>query len=85
METDISARLFWSGHSQALRLPKEFRFDGDEVRLVRMGTGILVTPIQKRKKKNALCDDYFAQKSVIDDDFMATRPLNQIAKSERIF
>jgi antitoxin VapB len=33
MET---AKIFWSGRSQAVRLPKEFRFDSDEVRIRRV-------------------------------------------------
>lgn len=28
-----TAKLFWSGRSQAVRLPKDFRFSGDEVRI----------------------------------------------------
>ena len=32
------AKLFWNGRSQAVRLPKEFRFDGDEVEIVREKT-----------------------------------------------
>ena len=42
MET---AKLFWSGRSQAIRLPKEFRFDGDEVRIRRHGSGVILEPI----------------------------------------
>ena len=34
-----TARLFWSGRSQAVRLPKEFRFDGVEVRIRREPDG----------------------------------------------
>ena len=32
-----TAKVFWSGRSQAVRLPKEFRVDGDEVRIHRQG------------------------------------------------
>jgi antitoxin VapB len=39
------ARLFWNGRSQAVRLPKEFRFEGDRVRVTRMGAGILLEPV----------------------------------------
>jgi antitoxin VapB len=38
MET---AKLFWSGRSQAVRLPKEFRIDGSEVRIRRHGAAII--------------------------------------------
>ena len=42
------AKLFWNGRSQAVRLPKEFRFEGDRVRIMRMGAGILLEPIPEK-------------------------------------
>lgn len=42
MET---AKLFWSGRSQAVRLPKEFRIDGTEVRIRRHGAAVILEPI----------------------------------------
>ncbi|UNU73367.1 type II toxin-antitoxin system VapB family antitoxin [Moraxella nasovis] len=41
----ITARLFYSGNSQAIRLPKEFRFDGDKVQLKKHGNQLIITPI----------------------------------------
>jgi antitoxin VapB len=41
-----TARLFTTGGSQAIRLPKEFRFPGKAVRLRRTKAGVLVTPEQ---------------------------------------
>ena len=32
------AKVFWSGRSQAVRLPKTFRFDTDQVRIRRHGS-----------------------------------------------
>ena len=43
-ETRI-ARLFRNGRSQAVRLPHEFRFAGDRVRVRRMGRGVLLEPL----------------------------------------
>jgi antitoxin VapB len=42
MET---AKIFWSGRSQAVRLPKEFRFDTDQVRIRRHGQAVILEPI----------------------------------------
>ena len=39
------AKLFWNGSSQALRLPKEFRFIGKEVRLSKQGDKVIIEPI----------------------------------------
>jgi antitoxin VapB len=40
-----TAKVFWSGRSQAVRLPKEFRFDTDAVRVRRHGTAVILEPI----------------------------------------
>ena len=40
-----TAKIFWSGRSQAVRLPKEFRLDGEEVRIRRQGKAIILEPI----------------------------------------
>ena len=36
------AKLFQNGRSQAVRLPREFRFEGDRVRVRRVGNGVLL-------------------------------------------
>jgi antitoxin VapB len=40
-----TAKLFRNGRSQAVRLPREFRFDGEEVRIRRVPEGILLQPM----------------------------------------
>ena len=40
-----TARLFQSGRSQAVRLPKEYRFVGTEVVVKHFGNGVLLLPI----------------------------------------
>ena len=39
------AKLFKNGRSQAVRLPREFRFEGDRVKVRRVGRGLLVEPV----------------------------------------
>lgn len=41
-----TAKLFKTGRSQAVRLPKEFRFEGKEVRIRRVGLGVLLEPMK---------------------------------------
>ena len=61
-----TAKLFSTGGSQALRLPKEFRFPGKTVTLRRTPKGVLITPATDdhatlRKKLLALagsCPDF---------------------------
>jgi antitoxin VapB len=45
------AKLFQNGRSQAVRLPREFRFEGDRVRIRRLGQGVLLEPIIQDPKE----------------------------------
>ena len=40
-----TAKVFWSGRSQAVRLPKDFRFDTATVRIRRHGSAVILEPI----------------------------------------
>jgi antitoxin VapB len=40
-----TAKLFWSGRSQAVRLPKDFRFPGKEVHIRRHGGAVILEPL----------------------------------------
>ena len=40
-----TAKLFWTGRSQAVRLPREFRFEGGEVRIRRHGSAVILEPV----------------------------------------
>lgn len=40
-----TAKLFWTGRFQAVRLPEAFRFDGKEVRIRRQGHAVILQPI----------------------------------------
>jgi antitoxin VapB len=42
-----TAKLFKNGESQAVRLPKEFRFTGDEVLIKRVGSAVVLLPKAK--------------------------------------
>jgi antitoxin VapB len=57
------ARVFMSGRSQAVRLPKEFRFDTDRVVIRREGRSVVLTPPFKD------WDDYFENSTPLTDDF----------------
>ena len=54
-----TAKVFMSGNSQAIRLPKELRINGDEVYISKNKNQIVI--IEKKKKKffKATLDDIF--------------------------
>ncbi len=62
-----TAKLFQNGKSQAVRLPKEFRFHGDKVYIKRMGNAVILLPYHDAWK--SLIDGL----SLFSADFMEAR------------
>ncbi len=62
-----TAKLFKNGQSQAVRLPKEFRFEGTEVHIKRVGNAVVLLPVQHGWGSLAESLEMFS------DDFMARR------------
>ena len=58
------AKIFMSGNSQAVRLPKEFQFEVDEVEILRRGDEIIL-----RKKRDQLVD-VFTLLGALSQNFM---------------
>ena len=61
MET---AKIFFSGNSQAIRLPKEYRFEGEEVIIKKCGNTVMLFPKEKAWETfldgiNSFTDDFF--------------------------
>ena len=63
------AKIFWSGRSQAVRLPKEFRFETEEVTIRREGNSVILELPETKSTKDdwAWLDDL----TPFDDDFIA--------------
>ncbi|MHB8167155.1 MAG: antitoxin [Sulfuricella sp.] len=83
-ETRI-AKLFKNGASQAVRLPADFRFDGDEVYITRdETTGDVVLSTHPGAK---VWKEFFDLMRSIDvpADFMAERPMNRLPQTCGIF
>ena len=62
-----TAKLFKNGGSQAVRLPSDFRFPGDEVIIERSGDAVILRP------KPTGWDDFFGRKSKVPPDFLTNR------------
>ncbi|MDR3491279.1 MAG: type II toxin-antitoxin system VapB family antitoxin [Gammaproteobacteria bacterium] len=73
------AKLFQNGQSQAVRLPKEFRFEGNEVFIKKAGKVIILLPV-----KNPWAP-LFESISKFSDDFMNTREQPKQQDREDIF
>jgi antitoxin VapB len=66
-----------NGRSQAVRLPKEFRFDCDEVYIEKQGDAVLISA------KKPSWDDFFEEATAFGDDFLADR--DELPPQERDF
>ena len=64
------AKIFKNGQSQAVRLPKEFRFENQEELFVKkIEDGIILLP----KNDKSVWDNMFDRLDGFSDDFMQTR------------
>ena len=59
-----TAKIFETGRSQAIRLPKKFRFTGDEVFIQKLGDVVMLIPKEK------LWDTFLNGLNGFSDDFM---------------
>jgi antitoxin VapB len=60
-----TAKVFWSGRSQAVRLPRAFRVEAGEVRIRRRGRAIVLEPVPES------WDWLDAVAGELDDDFVS--------------
>ena len=63
----VTAKVFRNGRSQAVRLPKEFRFETDEVYVTRLGSAVVLLP------KKGGWDVLFDAMDGFTGDFMESR------------
>ncbi len=73
------AKLFKNGQSQAVRLPKEFRFEGTQVFIKRIGNAVLLLPEQNSWQI------LFDSLGLFSDDFMEVREQPEQQEREEIF
>jgi antitoxin VapB len=62
-----TAKVFTNGHSQAIRLPKEYRFQDSEVFVKKYEDMVILVP------KNSAWTTFMAGLSEFSDDFMMER------------
>jgi len=72
-----TAKLFKNGNSQAIRLPKEFRFEGDEVCVKQVGSVVVLYELNSRWRQLNEAVGQFT------DDFMADGRGDQGVSEER--
>ncbi len=76
MET---AKLFQNGSSQAVRLPKEFRFRGDRVYIKKLGNAVILLPIRNS------WESLTSSLAMFTEDFMQEREQPKLEPREDAF
>jgi len=74
-----TAKVFMNGRSQAVRLPKEYRFDDEEVYINRVGNIVMLYPKEEK------WTNFLASLEMFSDDFMdGAREQGTFEKRENI-
>ena len=84
MANGVRTTVFTNGGSQAVRIPKAFRFDVREVSVQPFRGGILLMPIQT----NLSLDNVFALCDSLDESergFLDERPCNAVPEKRDLF
>ena len=74
-----TAKLFKNGQSQSVRLPKEFRFEGDHVFIKKEGNMVILIPGKKT------WDTLIKSLGKFSHDFMSERIQPETQKLEKLF
>ena len=77
--TIATAKVFETGRSQAVRLPKEFRFDTDEVYIEKEGNRVILIP-----KPKVTWEKFFLESEPCPE-FLPERPDNDIPQERELF
>ncbi|MCD6271403.1 MAG: AbrB/MazE/SpoVT family DNA-binding domain-containing protein [Deltaproteobacteria bacterium] len=59
---ELIAKIFQNGRSQAVRIPKAFRFRGSEVKISKKGDKVILEPLERSKWPEGFWDIFFADK-----------------------
>jgi antitoxin VapB len=70
----ITAKLFMSGRSQAIRLPAKLRIAAKEVQIEQIGTGLWIQPQpEPDQDMGAWLQSFYASTEVLPDEFLDKR------------
>ena len=75
-----TAKIFRSGNSQAIRIPKEFQMEGDEVEIIKRGSSLVFRP-----KKMAWSSLFESLQKFTDDFLEQGRSQPKLQKRKRAF
>ncbi|MBF0233234.1 MAG: AbrB/MazE/SpoVT family DNA-binding domain-containing protein [Desulfamplus sp.] len=67
---ELIAKIFQNGRSQAVRIPKAFRFRGDEVKISKKGEKVILEPLERSSWPEGFWETF-----LVDKDFKTPEAL----------
>ncbi len=67
---ELIAKIFQNGRSQAVRIPKAFRFRGNEVKISKKGDKVILEPLERSRWPEGFWDTF-----LVDKDFKTPEAL----------
>ncbi len=67
---ELIAKIFQNGRSQAVRIPKAFRFRGNEVKITKKGDRVILEPLERSQWPKDFWDNFLE-----DQDFKTPEAL----------
>ncbi len=67
---ELIAKIFQNGRSQAVRIPKAFRFRGNEVKISKKGDKVILEPLERSSWPEGFWDTF-----LVDNDFKTPEAL----------
>ena len=68
---ELIAKIFQNGRSQAVRIPKAFRFRGNEVKISKKGDKVILEPLERSNWPEGFWDTF-----LVDKDFKTPEALS---------
>jgi virulence-associated protein VagC len=73
---ELTAKIFQNGRSQAVRIPKAFRFKDNEVKISKKGDKVILEPIEKSKWPEGFWDDFPVDKTFKTPEALPSKNFN---------
>lgn len=70
---ELIAKIFQNGRSQAVRIPKAFRFRGNEVKISKKGDKVILEPLERSKWPEGFWDTFLADKDFKTPDALPSK------------
>lgn len=73
---EATAKIFKNGRSQAVRLPKQFRFDSTEVKIRKEGNKVILEPMEREQWSKGFWSLFTADPYFTTSEPLSSKPFD---------